>query len=41
MEHLKKLLIFQERTFRATKTKKPILKKFIIFQEKEISCPKL
>ena len=32
---------FQEGTFHARKTKKPTLKKFLIFQEMELFCPKL
>ena len=38
---LKKLLIFQKRTFRPQKIKKNTLKKFLIFQEIELSSPKL
>ena len=37
----KKLLTFQEGTFRAQKIKKPTQKKFLIFREMELFSPKL
>ena len=39
--YFRKLLIFQEVTFRASKMKKPFLKKCLIFLEIELSIHKL
>ena len=38
---LKKLLIFQERTFQAQKIKRPTLKKFHVFLEMELFSHKI